>query len=95
MQYFSYLPNVQVAHRVHRLDRKLQQVTVKNLFRRVRAREDLLRYTQVFEAYEVEDGELPWQIAYRAYGDEDLDWVILLTNEIYDCLLYTSDAADE
>jgi len=84
MQYFSYLPNVQIAHRVNRLDRRLQQISVKNLFRRVRAREDLLRYTQVFEAYEIEDGELPWQIAYRAYGDEDLDWVILLTNEIYD-----------
>lgn len=84
MQYFSYLPDIQISTRVSRLDRKVQVLTVKNIFRRVRARDDLLKYTHVFESYSIQDGEMPWQVAYRAYGDENLDWVILLTNSIYD-----------
>jgi len=36
------------------------------------------------DEYYVGDGERPDQIAYDYYGDETLDWLILLTNEIQD-----------
>lgn len=36
-----------------------------------------------YNRYTVKDGERPDYIAYRFYGDSNLDWVILLSNEIY------------
>lgn len=84
MQYFHHLPDIEVAARLNRLDKKVQFVVTKNIFRRVRVREDLLNYIFAFESISIGDGEMPWQLAHRAYGDATLDWVILLTNDIYD-----------
>ena len=36
-----------------------------------------------YNPYTVKDGERPDYIAYKFYGDSNLDWVILLSNEIY------------
>ncbi len=36
-----------------------------------------------FNPYVVKEGERPDYIAYKFYGDSNLDWVILLSNEIY------------
>jgi hypothetical protein len=36
-----------------------------------------------FNPYIVKDGERPDYIAHRFYGDSNLDWVVLLSNEIY------------
>ena len=36
-----------------------------------------------YNPYIVKDGERPDYIAHRFYGDSNLDWVILLSNEIY------------
>jgi len=38
----------------------------------------------VFYEYLVKDGERADQIAYRYYGDEQLDWIIYLANEMHD-----------
>lgn len=84
MQYFHHLPDIEVAARLNRLDKKVQFVVTKNIFRRVRVRDDLLNYVFAFESITIGDGEMPWQLAHRAYGDATLDWVILLTNDIYD-----------
>lgn len=37
-----------------------------------------------FDEYQIRDGERPDQVAYDYYGDQTLDWLILLTNEILD-----------
>ena len=36
-----------------------------------------------YNPYTVKDGERPDYIAHKFYGDSNLDWVILLSNEIY------------
>ncbi len=81
--YFSYLPDIYVGTGANS-DRQQEYTIVKNIFRRVKAREDLAKYTEFFEQVSIEDGQRPDQIAETFYGDPELDWVILLTNNITD-----------
>jgi len=84
--YFSYFPNVYVGEGISS-DESFKYRLVKNIFRRVKAREDLDKYTTLFEAYSIRDGETPASLAYRLYDDVNLDWVVLLVNNITD--IYT------
>jgi len=81
--YFSYLPNIYVGTS-STTNTKQEYSVVKNIFRRIQAREDLSKYTEFFEQVSIEDGQLPFQIANKYYGDPELDWVVLLTNNIID-----------
>ena len=36
-----------------------------------------------YNPYTVKDGEKPDYVAYKFYGDSNLDWVVLLSNDIY------------
>ena len=79
--YFSYLPNIYVGTATT-TNTKQEYTVVKNIFRRVKAREDLSKYTEFFEQVSIEDGQMPFQIAEAYYGDPELDWVVLLSNNI-------------
>jgi len=81
--YFSYFPNVYVGEGVTSNEGFKYRLT-KNIFRRVKARDDLDRYVTSFEAYSIRDGETPSFLANSLYGDPFLDWVILLSNNITD-----------
>ena len=81
--YFSYFPNVFVGEGVNS-DEAFKYRLTKNIFRRLKARDDLDKYTATFEAYSVRTDETPSQIAHRLYQDAHLDWVILLVNNITD-----------
>ena len=81
--YFSYFPDIYVGT-CTTSSTKQEYQKIKNIFRRVKAREDLSKYTEFFEQYSIADGELPFQIAKEVYGDDELDWVVLLTNNIVD-----------
>ena len=78
MSYFTNLPNL-------RLPRENDQILeIKNLYRGIRFRQDLRRFFEYYEPYDIQDGERPLDVAYRFYGDPTLDWVILIFNEIVD-----------
>ena len=81
--YFSYFPNVYVGEGITS-DESFKYRLVKNIFRRVKSREDLDQYTSLFEAYSIREGETPSSLAYKLYTDAHLDWVVLLTNNITD-----------
>jgi len=83
MGYFTNLPNIYVGEGVSD-EESLKYRLVKNIFRRVKARDDLNRYTTLFESYSIKPGETPSSLAYKAYGDPELDWCILLVNNIID-----------
>ena len=83
MAYFSQFPNVYAGEGIGD-NESFKYRLVKNLFRRVKVREDLEEYGSLFESYTVKTGESPSQLAYRVYGDAHLDWVILLINNIVD-----------
>ena len=83
MSYFKYFPNVYVGEGVTD-DEGYKYRLVKNIFRRVKVRADLEKYTTFFESYSLRDGETPAALAEAIYQDPFLDWVILLVNEITD-----------
>ena len=83
MSYFSQLPNIYVAEGITSSE-NFKYRLVKNLFRRVLAREDLDKYITLFETYSIRDGDTPSSLADDICGDPFKDWVILLVNNITD-----------
>lgn len=81
--YFSHLPNVYVG-KINRSDDTFSYELVKNIFRRVILEDKLEKYSTQFEAFYVEDGMRPEMVASTFYGDAELDWVILIANNITD-----------
>ena len=81
MSYFKYLPNVYIRDRSQVNGNHPFQLT-KNIFRRIKIRDDLQGALLGFVQYEIGEGERPDQIANVLYGDPGLDWVVLLCNNI-------------
>lgn len=82
MSYFRELPNLQVLNRTKNQISNDEKLIVKNIFKRVKLREDIASVTSAFEYYVITEDERPDQIAERIYGDPELDWVILTVNNI-------------
>ncbi|ARW56953.1 base plate wedge component [Synechococcus phage S-H35] len=80
--YFSYLPDIFVGNET--ADERVDYKLVKNIFRRVQVDAALEKYSTEFEAYVIPEGTRPEMLAYDLFGDSELDWVILLTNNIHD-----------
>ena len=55
-----------------------------NILRRVKLRSGIRSGAFLFDNYDVFDGERPEDIAFKEYGDPELHWIILMTNNITD-----------
>ena len=55
-----------------------------NILKRVKLRSGLRSGAFLFDAYDVKDGERPEDVAFKWFGDAQLHWVILMTNNITD-----------
>ena len=55
-----------------------------DILRRVKLRTAIKGSTLLFDAYDVKDGERPEDVAYKWFGDAELHWVILMTNNVLD-----------
>ena len=55
-----------------------------NILRRVKLRAGIRAGSFLFDNYDVIDGERPEDVAFKYYGDPELHWVILMTNNITD-----------
>lgn len=82
MPYFRELPNIQFNNRTKNEVSNDEVIIVKNLFKRAKIREDFNQVATAFQYYSITGDERPEQIAEKVYGDPELDWVILLTNNI-------------
>lgn len=58
--------------------------TVTNILKRAAIREVVKDNLAIYTKYIIKSGETPESIAFNVYGDAELHWVILLTNDIYD-----------
>ena len=79
MSYFRELPDVNYQSPLKTRVSSRSYVRVKNLFRRVKLRDDLQNVFTLFNKYQIPDGARPDTIAEELYGSADLDWVVLLT----------------
>ena len=79
MGFFRELPNIEYLSVLSDRDSSLDYIKVKNLFRRVKVRDDLKKYFTIFDRVTVKDGARPDQVADIVYGNAELDWVVLIT----------------
>ena len=77
-QYFSQFPLVN--YNLTGTNGNTIQVT--DIFRRVKARSKLADNITLFDKFDVEEGESPETVAYKAYGSADYFWVVTLVNNI-------------
>ena len=82
MPYFNELPNIRYGAGALGSSSNGDVVLVKNLFRRAKLRDDMVNVATAFQYYQIQDNERPDQIAKKAYDDANLDWVVLITNNI-------------
>lgn len=82
MAYFKELPNISYISRLPDVSSNEEYITVKNLFKRAKLRTDVVNIITAFNYYQVEDNQRPEVVASKLYGDPELDWVILITNNI-------------
>lgn len=82
MGYFRELPNIEYQSTLPDRNGSDSYIRVKNLFRRVKLREDLQNITTVFNKYAIPDNYRPDLVAEDLYGRADLDWVVLLSANI-------------
>ena len=79
--YFNQVPNFEYVSRLP--DSQIgDYVKVKNIFKGVRIREDILQDLTVFEKYQVIGDDRPDNVAFNFYGESTLDWLILKCNNI-------------
>ena len=82
--YFRRLPNLDYPSLLNSRESNTDYVQTKNLFRRVKIREDLFSNFMQFDRYKVQGDERPDTVSENVYGKSTLDWVILLSNNIID-----------
>ena len=79
--YFSKVPDFEYVSRLP--DAKISDyITVKNLFKRGKLREDIFQDLTLFTKYQIRGNDRPDNVAFDFYGDSKLDWVVLLSNNI-------------
>jgi hypothetical protein len=79
MGYFRELPDVEYQSFLSDAISSKDYLTVKNLFRRNKLRDDLQNVFTLFNKYEIVEGARPDIVAEEFYGNADLDWVVLMT----------------
>ena len=70
--YVSRLPNAKIS----------DYITVKNLFKRGKLKENVAANATLFTKYQVRGDDRPDNVAFKFYGDENLDWLVMLSNNI-------------
>jgi hypothetical protein len=79
MSYFSKFPNM-----VYDVKNNGNFKLLPDIIRRVKQRNAIKSGQFIFDTYDVKNGEKPEDIAYKWFGDAQLHWVILMTNDVTD-----------
>lgn len=79
--YFRRLPNFEYVSRLP--DAKIgDYITVKNLFKKAKLREDIFQDIAFFQKYKITGNDRPDNVAFEIYNDSSLDWLVLTCNNI-------------
>ena len=74
MSYFSYLPNVEVRVSSYRVNNVDPFKVAKNIFRRIKIRENLDDIILGFTQYTIKNNQRPDEVAGEVYGDMGIHW---------------------
>ena len=81
-RYFRNIPDFEYVNRTKDGQFISNYTQVKNFFKKGKLREDLFQDLTVFEKYSIKGDDRPDNVANEIYGDANLDWVVLLSNNI-------------
>ena len=76
--YFKELPTLRYPSFLSDKNSSLDYVDAKNLFRRVKLREDLQSIITLFDKYEIPEGFRPENVEEELYNTDQLDWVVVV-----------------
>lgn len=79
MGYFRELPDLLYPSFMKDKTSSLEYIKVKNMFRRVKLRDDLLNSFTMFDKFQIPEGSRPETVAEQIYGSPEFDWVVILT----------------
>ena len=79
MSYFSRFPLF-----VYDVKNNNNYKLLPDILRRVKLRATIKSGGMLFDKYDVKEGEKPEDVAFKWFGDPELHWVILMTNNITD-----------
>ena len=82
MAYFEELPNIAHPSLLPNRNKIEDRIIVKNIFKRSKLRTDVNQAITAFNYYTIKEGMRPDMIAQELYGDPELDWVVLTSNNI-------------
>ena len=78
MSYFRELPNLEYQSFLSSRKGSDEYLLVKNIFRRVKLRDDLQNVFTIFNKYQIQEGARPDTVAEELYGSSQYDWVVLV-----------------
>lgn len=78
MTYFRELPDLEYQSFLTDKRGTDDYLLVKNLFRRVKLRDDLQNVFTIFDKYQIPDGSRPELVAEELYGSVQYDWVVIV-----------------
>ena len=81
-KYFRYIPDFDYVSRLSKAQNISDYIRVKNLFKRTKISEEIFSDLTFFTKYQIITDERPDNVAYKIYGDSNLDWMVLLSNNI-------------
>jgi len=82
MNYFDLFPDVQLPSFSDKRNSSKDFITIKNLFKRGKVREDFFQNVTAFYQYSVVGDDRPDNVAQKIYDNDQLDWVVLIANNI-------------
>ena len=77
MGFFRELPNLLYPSFLPEKTSSLDFIEVKNIFRRVKLRDDLFNNFTIFEKYQIPERARPDTVAEEILGSANFDWIIL------------------
>ena len=80
--YFQYIPDFDYVSRLPKAQRISDYLRVKNLFKRTKISQTVFDDLTYFTKYQIIADESPDNISYKIYGDSNLDWMVMLANNI-------------
>ena len=79
MAYFKYFNRINYDVRGVKNNENVDVIT--NLLQRVRLKANFIKNQTFFAQHQIVDGETPEYIAYKYYGDTELHWIVLYSQE--------------
>ena len=79
MSYFKKFPKM-----IYDMKNDGNYKLLPDILRRVKLRATIKSGGMLFDRYDVKEGEKPEDVAFKWFGDPELHWVILMTNNVTD-----------